>query len=412
MNTYALIILCALLFVYVLNIVADILNLTMVRESLPDVFEGQYDRDKYKKSQEYLKVNTRFEWISSSISLVCLFAFWFFRGFQILDQSLRQLGLGPVLTGILFMGALILLKSLLSLPFSIYNTFVIEEAFGFNKTTPKIFIGDLIKGILLSIIVGTPILGTVLLFFEYAGPHAWLFCWISTVLFMIMLNYMVPTLIMPLFNRFEPVEEGELKNAILNYARSIDFPLTNIFSMDGSKRSNKSNAFFTGFGKNKRIVLYDTLITRHTVPELVGVLAHEMGHYKLKHIIKSLIIGIVQTGVVFFILSLCLTQKGLFDAFYMEHVSVYAGLIFFSLLYTPVDLITGILMNMYSRKNEFEADRFAVLTTKDNQSLKNALIALSVHNLGNLYPHPFYVILHYSHPPVMKRIESIEKITY
>lgn len=407
-NTYAIFILSAILIVYALNLWADILNLGMLRDTLPEVFEHHYDGERYKKSQEYLGVTTRFGWFSSTFSLGILLVFWFSKGFQSLDHVIRQLGLGSVFTGILFMGALIVLKSIVSLPFSIYNTFVIEEKFGFNKTTAKIFITDMIKGIVLSVALGVPLLGLVLVFFEYAGPHAWLYCWITVVLFMLLLNYIIPTLIMPLFNRFTPIEEGELKVAIMNYARSIDFPLTQVFTMDGSKRSNKSNAFFTGLGKNKRIVLYDTLINQHTVPELVSILAHEMGHYTLKHIIKSLAIGIIQTGVMFYILSLCLTQKGLFEAFYMTHMSVYAGLIFFSLLFTPVDLMTGILMNMYSRKNEFEADRFAVKTGKDNQSLKNALIKLSVHSLGNLYPHPLFVLLNYSHPPILKRIESIQ----
>lgn len=411
MNLYALIIVLALFAVYILNIVADILNLSMIRDNLPPAFEPHYDKEKYKKSQEYLKTNTRFEWISSTVSLAVLLLFWFFKGFQILDQIVRQLGLGPILTGILFMGILIAGKALLSLPFSIYNTFVIEQSFGFNTTTAKTFITDMLKGIFLSIILGIPILSVVLLFFEYAGPEAWIYCWAAIVVIMILLNYLVPTLILPLFNRFEPVEEGELKQAVFEYAQSIAFPLTRIFTMDGSKRSSKSNAFFTGFGNNKRIVLFDTLIARHTTPELVAVLAHEMGHYKLKHILKTLIIGILQTGFIFYVLSLCLNQKGLFSAFYVEQPSVYAGLIFFSLLYTPVDLLTGILIHAFTRKNEYAADHFAVTTTGDKQSLIEALIKLSVHNLGNLYPHPMYVLLHYSHPPVMKRIEAMEAIT-
>lgn len=412
MNIYTIVILTAIIFVYILNIISDILNLRWIQDTIPDAFKGHYDPEKYKQSQDYIKVNTRFGWVSSTVSLILLLGFWFLKGFQILDHGVRQLGFGPVATGILFMGSLILLKSLASLPFTIYDTFVIEEAFGFNKTTVKVFITDLVKGLILGILIGTPLLGIILLFFEYAGPHAWLYCWVTVVCFLILLNYLVPTVIMPLFNKFEPIEDGELKTAIMDYAKSIDFPLTNVFSMDGSKRSSKSNAFFTGFGKNKRIVLFDTLIENHTVAELVGVLAHEMGHFKLKHIIKSLIIGVFQAGIMFYILSICLSQKGLFDAFYMEQMSVYAGLIFFSLLYTPVDLLTGILMNLYSRNNEYEADHFAVTTSKDKESLKQALIKLSVNNLGNLFPHPLNVFLHYSHPPVMKRIETIDSITF
>lgn len=410
MNIYSIIILSAILIVFLIDILSDILNLSMIRETLAPVFEGRYDAEKYRQSQEYLRTNTRFGWVTGTFNMVLLLAFWFFEGFRILDNGLRQLGFGPVVTGIFFMGALIAAKFLVSLPFSVYDTFVIEERFGFNKTTPKVFIIDTLKGIFLGLILGIPLLALVLAFFEYTGPHAWFYCWVTMVIFLLALNYLVPTVIMPLFNRFDPIEEGKLRSAIMDYAKSIEFPLTNVFSMDGSKRSSKSNAFFTGFGKNKRIVLYDTLIEQHGVDELVGVLAHEMGHYKLKHILKTLFIGIIQTGIIFYVLSACLTQKGLFDAFYMDHMSVYAGLIFFSLLFTPIDFLTGILMNLFSRKNEFEADRFAVTTTRDNQSLKNALVTLNANNLGNLYPHPFYVFLHDSHPPVLKRIEAIDSI--
>jgi len=212
---------------------------------------------------------------------------------------------------------------------------------------------------------------------------------------------------MPLFNKFEPLEDGELKTAIISYADAVNFPLKNVFVMDGSKRSGKSNAFFTGFGKNKRIALFDTLIAQHTVSELVAVLAHEIGHYKKKHILKSLIIGIVHTGVMFFLLSLFISYQGLFDAFYMDQQSVYAGLIFFGMLYSPIEFFLGIFLQMRSRKNEYEADRFAVETTKDSESMTNALKKLSAHNLSNLVPHPFYVFMNYSHPPVLERIKAI-----
>lgn len=409
MNLYAAVIVITLIAEYVLNIVSDVLNLKMLRTDLPEAFKGHHSPESYKKSQEYLRVNTRFGWITSSFSLVLILVFWFFEGFNLLDQAIRHFNLGPVTSGVLFIGTLVVVKSLISLPFTIYDTFVIEESFGFNKTTVKTFVTDMIKGIILSLLIGVPLLAAILLFFEHMGPYAWLTCWITVVVFMLIMQFLVPTVIMPLFNKFEPIEEGELKKALMDYAASIKFPLTHVFRMDGSKRSSKSNAFFTGFGNSKRIVLFDTLIEQHTVPELVGVLAHEMGHFKLNHIKKTLAIGIVQSGVVFFILSLCLSRQGLFDAFYMEHMSVYAGLVFFGMLFTPIDFFTNILMNMYSRKNEYEADRFAVTTTKDNRSLKDALIKLSVNNLGNLFPHPFNVLLNYSHPPLIERIERIEK---
>ncbi len=408
MNLYAAVIVFTLISVYVLNIAADVLNLRMIRTELPDMFKGHHSPESYKKSQEYLRVNTRFGWITSTVDLVVVLVFWFSGGFNLLDQVIRHLNRGPVVSGVLFIGILMAAKAVISLPFTLYDTFVIEESFGFNKTTVKTFIADTVKGIILAILIGGPLLAVILLFFQHMGSYAWLTCWITVVLFMLIMQLLVPTVIMPLFNKFEPIEEGDLKKALMDYAASIRFPLTHVFRMDGSKRSSKSNAFFTGFGKSKRIVLFDTLIEQHTVPELVGVLAHEMGHFKLNHIKKTLAIAVIQSGVMFYILSLCLTLQGLFDAFRMENMSVYAGLVFFGMLFAPVDFFTNILMNMYSRKNENEADRFAVTTTKDNRSLKDALIKLSVNNLGNLFPHPFFVLLNYSHPPLMARIERIE----
>ncbi len=407
MNTFAIIILVAIISDFTIGFIADCLNLSMISSKLPDEFKDTYDDDSYKKSQEYLKVNTKFSWLSSSFGTIVILVFWFFKGFPLLDNFLRSFGFGPVITGVLFMGVLILANSFLSLPFSLYNTFIIEEKFGFNKTTLKTFCLDIVKGAVLGVLIGTPLLAGILSFFQYAGSFAWLYCWITVVSFMILLQYLLPVWIMPLFNKFEPLEDGELKDGIINYARSIDFSLENVFKMDGSKRSAKSNAFFTGFGKNKRIVLFDTLINQHTTEELVAVLAHEMGHFKKKHIIKTMLAGILQTGFVFYILSICLTNKGLFAAFYMETTPIYAGLIFFSMLYTPVDFFTGILMQMYSRKNEYEADTFAAETTNAPVSMINALKKLSVANLGNLLPHPFFVFLNYSHPPVIDRIKNI-----
>jgi STE24 endopeptidase len=289
----------------------------------------------------------------------------------------------------------------------VYATFVIEERFGFNKTTLQTYVMDLLKGLILAILLGTPLLLAILTFFQHAGSNAWWYCWIGVTLYMLVVQYVAPTWIMPLFNRFTPLEEGELKSAILSYANSIDFSLENVYQMDGSRRSTKSNAFFTGFGKHKRIVLFDTLIKQHSVTELVAVLAHEMGHYKKKHIRQSLILGILQTGLMLFLLSHFITYQGLFDAFYMPQQSVYAGMLFFAMLYAPIDFFVGILMQVLSRKNETVADQFAADTTKDPVSMVDALKKLSIHNLSNLTPHPFYVFLNYSHPPVLKRIQSL-----
>ena len=408
MNTIAFIILIAIIFDFTINGVADYLNLKMLRSDLPQPFQGIYDPDRYRKSQQYLKVNTRFGWISGIFNVVVILLFWFGKGFPLLDEWVRSFNYGPIITGLVYMGILILIKALLSLPFSIYATFVIEERFGFNQTTWSTFVLDLAKGTLLAVLLGTPLLAGFLLFFEYTGPNAWWYCWIAVTIYMLGVQFVAPTWIMPLFNKFTPLEEGELKSSILSYAGSIKFPIENVYVMDGSRRSSKSNAFFTGFGKHRRIVLFDTLIKQHTTGELLAVLAHEMGHYKKKHIIQSMILGILQMGIMLYLLSLFISYQGLFDAFFMPHKSVYAGLIFFGMLYSPLGFFIGIFMQMLSRKNEIAADRFSVETTHDPDSMAEALKKLSVNNLSNLIPHPLYVFLNYSHPPVLQRIQAIQ----
>ncbi len=410
MNGIAVIILITIIADAVINTSADVLNLRMLRNEVPESFRDVYDADRYHQSQEYLRVNTRFRWITGAFDLTLLLIFWFGKGFPLLDQWVRYWHQGPVISGIIYMGVLVLLKGIISLPFIIYDTFVIEAEFGFNKTTWQTFMADLIKGLAISIVLGTPLLAGILAFFAYAGASAWWYCWAAVTVYMLGMQFIAPAWIMPLFNKFDPLEDGELKSAILSYSRSVAFPLKNVFVMDGSRRSEKSNAFFTGFGKNRRIALFDTLISRHTVPELVAVLAHEIGHYKKKHILQGMILGIAQTGLLFFLLSLFISYDGLFEAFYMKNRSVAAGLIFFSMLYSPIDFFSGILMRMFSRKNEYEADRFAVETVKDHQAMSNALKKLSAHNLSNLTPHPFYVFLNYSHPPVQERIRAIAGI--
>ena len=319
----------------------------------------------------------------------------------------RSLGYGNIVTGLIYSGILVALKTLISIPFGIYSTFVIEERFGFNKTTGKTYAADLAKSAAIGIIIGAPLLAGILAFFEYAGSPAWLYCWAAATVYIMAVQYIVPVWIMPLFNKFEPIGEGELKDAIIRYAESIHFSLKNISVMDGSRRSGKSNAFFTGFGKNRRIVLYDTLIAQHTVPELVAVLAHEMGHYKKRHIQMGIAVGILHMGLMFFILSLFLSYPGLYRAFYMDGISIYAGLIFFGMLFSPMEFVIGIFMQALSRRNEYEADRFAVETTGDPASMAEVLKKLSVNNLSNLEPHPFYVFLNYSHPPVFDRMRAI-----
>ena len=407
MNMIGVVILTALLLDLALNAVADYLNLKALNLDLPEEFKDIYDKERYHRSQEYLKVNTRFGWVTASVNIFMLLIFWFGQGFQLLDGWVRSWGLSPVFTGVAYIGVLSLLVAAVSMPFSAYSTFVIEERFGFNQTTWGTFIKDKIKGLGLSLALGAPLLAGVLAFFEFAGSAAWLYCWGAVTLYMLVVQFIAPAWIMPLFNRFNILEEGELKEAILTYARSIDFSLDNIFIMDGSRRSRKSNAFFTGFGRFKRIVLFDTMVEQHTTAELVAVLAHEMGHFKKKHILKSLLIGVGQSGVMFFLLSIVISYSALFEAFHIEMPSVYTGLVFFALLYSPVDVITGLILRAMSRKNEYQADRFAVETIQDPQAMASALKKLSVHNLTNLRPHPFYVFLNYSHPPVLARIRAI-----
>ena len=407
MNTIALIILAAIIVDYALNVIADYLNLTMLRVDLPESFRGIYDPDRYRKSQRYLKANTRFGWITATFDVVVILIFWFAKGFPLLDGWVRSFDYGPIITGLIYMAALFLFKGLLSLPFSIYATFVIEERFGFNQTTWQTFVMDLAKGLLLSVLLGAPLLAGILAFFVYAGTNAWWYSWVAVSLYMFGVQFIAPTWIMPLFNKFTPLESGELKSAILSYAGSINFPIENVYVMDGSRRSSKSNAFFTGFGKHRRIVLFDTLIKRHTTGELLAVLAHEMGHYKKKHILQTMTLGILQMGIMLYLLSIFISYQGLFDAFYMPQQSVYAGLIFFTMLYSPLSFFIGIFMQMLSRRNETEADRFSAETTHDPQSMVAALKKLSVHNLTNLMPHPLYVFLNYSHPPVLQRISAL-----
>ena len=410
MNIFMVIILSALIADYVIKITTELLNLKALDEKLPSEFEGVYDAERYKKSQEYARVNTRFGFVTSTWGLAIVLVFWFAGGFNWLDQVVRGLVTNSIWAGLLFAGMLVIAKTIISMPFKIYRTFVIEERFGFNKTTPATFIMDFIKGLFLGAVIGGILFVGVLLFFEYTGSMAWFYCWVATTVFTIFLQFIAPTWIMPLFNKFTPLESGELKDAILGYAEKVKFSLKGLFVMDGSRRSSKSNAFFTGFGKNKRIALFDTLIEKHTVGELVAVLAHEIGHYKKKHILKGMIISIAHSGVLFYLLSIFIYNRGLFDAFYMEQISIYTGLIFFGLLYTPVEMVLSVFMSMFSRKNEYEADRYASETTNKPDDMINALKKLSVDNLSNLTPHPLYVFLNYSHPPVLKRIDAIRAV--
>lgn len=408
MNIFSIIILVTLLVDFILNLLADFYNMKSLDKELPDEFSEVYDEATYHKSQQYTKVRTRFGIITSAFNLMLLLVFWFAGGFNWLDEIVRSWDFGVIWTGLAYIGILITARSILSLPFSIYSTFVIEERFDFNKTTPKTFLLDMLKGLALAIVLGGPLLAGILAFFTYIDHYAWLYAWAVVTGFTLLIQFIAPRWIMPLFNKFEPLEEGELRQKIQAYAAKVNFSLEGIYVIDGSKRSSKSNAFFTGFGKNKRVALYDTLINNHTDDELVAVLAHEIGHYKRKHIIKNMAISILQTGVMFLLLSIFLNSQGLYAAFYMDQPSVYTGLIFFGMLYAPIEMLLSIFMQMLSRKYEFEADEFAS-TTFRGEPMIQTLKKLSKDNLSNLTPHPFYVFLNYSHPPVLQRINAIKK---
>ena len=413
-NSTALFILIALLVLWNLDFISSILNLKALDPKLPEEFHGVYDEDKYAKSQDYTRVSERFGIITATYSLTLLLVFWFVGGFGWLDGWLRGFGWNEVVTGISFIGVLFFGNTLLNLPFQIYDTFVIEERFGFNKTTPKTFVVDQIKGILLGSILGIPLLALVLWIFGTV-ENAWLWAWLAFTGFQLLMTYLAPSLILPLFNKFEPMEDGELKSRIQDMAKDCDFPLTEIHVMDGSKRSTKSNAFFTGFGKRKKIALFDTLIENHSIDELLGVLAHEIGHFKKKDIIQRMIFSFVQTAVIFFLLGVVTSQesvfaRSLFDAFGVSEISTYAGLVFFTLLFSPVSRILSVVGNLNSRKHEFEADAYAANAQGTPEHLIRALKKLAADNLSNLTPHRFPVFLDYSHPPMLVRIKALRKL--
>ena len=411
MNPYLIFILTVLVVGYLMDLLVSFFEIRSLQPELPTEFRDVYDEEKYRTSQEYTKVTTGFSVIQETVTLVLTLVFILAGGFNAVDLLARSVGWGSISTGLLFTGALILLSFLLGLPFSLYSTFVIEERFGFNKTTAKTFVLDLLKGIVLAAVIGGPLLAAVLWFFEITGSMAWVYCWVAVTLFTLVLQFLAPVLIMPLFNKFTPLEDGELKEGITEYAAQQEFAIQGIYTMDGSKRSTRLNAFFTGFGPFRRIVFFDTLVEKLHPQEIIAVLAHEMGHFKQKHILKMMGISVLQTGFMFFILSLFLGNRQLFAAFGMEHVSVYAGLIFFGFLYAPVSMLLSIFFHTYSRKNEYEADAWAVNTTEDQgEGLINGLKKLSVHNLSNLTPHPFNVFINYSHPPVLQRIQAIRGV--
>ncbi len=409
MNPWLLFILAVIGGSFLLSTTVSLLNLKALSPDLPEEFSDTYDHEKYRRSQAYTRVQTVFSLVENTIITTITVIFLLAGGFNLVDQFVRGFGWSPIPTGILYAGALALLSFVMGLPFSLYSTFKIEAQFGFNRTTLPTFIADLFKSAALTVVLGTPLLAAILWFFEYAGSYGWLLCWLGTVVFGFIIQFLAPVAIMPLFNKFTPLEDGPLKQKILAYAQGQRFQLSGIFTMDGSKRSTKLNAFFTGFGRFRKIVFYDTLLEKIGEEEIVSVLAHEMGHYKKHHIWKMMALSILQTGLVFYLLSLFLNNPGLFEAFKMEHLSIYASLIFFAFLYSPINTGLSILYNVMLRAHEFEADRYAAHTTGTPEALVQALKKLSLANLSNLTPHPALVFLTYSHPPVLERIKALRK---
>jgi len=407
MNLYLALVLVVLIGNLALEWITELLNLGRLDPRLPDEFHGFYDEEKYARSQKYTRERTRLGLLQSSFTTAVTLIFILWGGFNLVDRLARSLVSGPILTGLVFAFTLILLSGALYLPFSIYSTFVIEARYGFNRATVRTYVLDLLKSLLLMVLLGAPLLALVLWLFGTAGRAAWLVVWVAVTAFQLFMTFLAPVVIMPWFNRFSPLEEGGLRSSIEEYAHEQGFKLKGIFKMDGSRRSSKANACFTGFGRYRRIVLFDTLIDKHPVDELLTVLAHEMGHFKLGHIPRMVIASIAQTGLLLYLLSLFIRNPGLFAAFRMEHLSIYASLFFFGLLFSPISAALSVAGNCMSRRHEFQADRYAVRTTGKTGAFVAALKRLSVDNLSNLTPHPLKVFLEYSHPPVMERIKAL-----
>lgn len=405
-----IIIIAIIVFDFIFDRIMDYLNASRWSNKLPDELKGIYDEEKYRKSQDYSRVNMRFGLFTASLSFLLILLMLTLGGFGYLDTLVRQYTENPIIMALLFFGLLGLASDILSTPFDIYSTFVIEERFGFNRTTPKTYVLDKIKGWFLAALIGGGMMAIFVWFYDTAGNLFWLYAWIVFSAFSIFMMMFYSTLIVPLFNKQKPLEEGELRTAIEDFASKSGFKLDNIFVIDGSKRSSKANAYFSGLGPKKRIVLFDTLIKDHTTEELVAVLAHEVGHYKKKHTKKGMLLSVLNTGVMLYLLGLFINRPELSAALGGQTASFHLGILAFGLLYSPISMVLGILGNRLSRKHEYEADAFAA-REYDAEPLQEALKKLSVNHLSNLRPHPAYVYVHYSHPPLLKRLEHLNRLS-
>lgn len=386
----------------------DFLNAKHFGDVLPKEVADVYDETEYIKSQNYKKVYFRFSTLTSIFSILLTLLFFIFDGFKMVDDFARIYSENNIVIALIFFGVIMLGSDVLTTPFSYYKTFVIEEKFGFNKSTKKLFWIDKLKGWLMTIIVGGLILSLIVWFYGFAGNQFWIYAWALVAVFTLFMNLFYSTLIVPLFNKQTPLKDGELKTSIKEFADKVGFKLDKIFVIDGSKRSTKANAYFSGFGETKRIVLFDTLINDLTTEEIVAVLAHEVGHYKRKHTIFNLVASILLTGLTFYILSLFIDNALLSQALGVNQPSFHIGLIAFGILYSPISEITGLIMNFISRKFEYQADDFA----KEHfgaTHLISSLKKLSKNSLTNLTPHRYYVFMHYSHPTLKERILNLNK---
>ena len=402
-----LVLLGLLVFDFLFEEVLDYLNYKSSQKAIPTELEDIYSEEQHEKAKQYHAENYRFGLVSSTFSFFLSFIVIAFGILGMLEQHLSFFE-NPVYNALVFFGVIFIVSDVINIPFSYYSTFVIEQKYGFNKTDLKTFIGDKLKGYILSILIGGGILYLLLTLILSIGTGFWLYFWVVISVFILFINMFYTSLIVPLFNKLTPLEDGELKTAIEDYSRKINFPLDNIFVVDGSKRSSKANAYFSGIGGKKKIVLFDTLINNHTNEELVGVLAHEVGHFKKKHIVYNFIFSILQVGLTLFILSRFIFSEDLSLALGGDGLSIALNLIAFSMLFTPISKITGLLMMLFSRKNEYEADEYAA-TTYGAAPLISALKKLSSDNLSNLTPHKWYVFLNYSHPPLYKRLKALKR---
>ena len=409
------IIISLVIFNYLFSNILDYINHRNWKDEIPNELEDFYDKEKYKKAKNYALSKNKIGLFSSSISFLLVISLLFFNGYGIIDQfansdffkSFESLKINSsfIQSGVFFL-ILFILNSVISIPFSYYNTFVIEEKFGFNKTTKSTFFIDIIKSTFLSLFIGGILLFLALFLYDNLNEGFWLWLWIGLSLLMILINMFYADLIVPIFNKLTPLDDGELRNKIEKYSKDVGYLLKNIYVIDGSKRSTKANAFFSGLGPRKTIALYDTLIEKHTENELVAVLAHEVGHFKKKHIFSGLIMSIIQIGIISFFFELCLKLPEISIALGGSESSFHLGLVGFSIIFSPISILSGIIMNYNSRKNEFEADAYAK-ETFNGEDLSLALKKLSVDSLSNIYPHPLYVFFHYSHPPLIQRLRAL-----